>query len=96
MPKGDKTGPAGQGPMTGRRMGYCAGFDTPGFVQEFGGRGFGFRRGFGRGFGRFGFGVPFVQPQVITEKEEKKILQEDLQVLREEVEEIEKRLKEIK
>ena len=55
MPGGDRTGPMGRGPMTGRGAGYCAGssvpgYDnpsTPGFV-----RGFGFGRGRGRGFGR--------------------------------------------
>ncbi len=30
MPGGDRTGPIGRGPMTGRRMGYCAGFGAPG------------------------------------------------------------------
>jgi len=50
MPFGDGTGPLGQGPMTGRGLGYCAGNGTPG---RFYGRGFG--RGWGRGMGR-GFG----------------------------------------
>lgn len=54
MPRGDRTGPWGQGPMTGRGMGYCAGFPGPGFMSP--GPGFG-RGGFGRGFGRgLGFG----------------------------------------
>jgi len=26
MPGGDRTGPIGMGPMTGRGMGYCTGF----------------------------------------------------------------------
>lgn len=59
MPFGDRTGPWGFGPMTGRAMGYCAGFPAPGFMNPgFGsGRGFGFGRGFGRGLGRgLGFG----------------------------------------
>lgn len=48
MPGGDRTGPMGMGPMTGRAAGYCAGFAVPGFVNP----GFGFgRRGGGRGFG---------------------------------------------
>jgi len=59
MPRGDRTGPWGQGPMTGRAMGYCAGYPGPGFMSPgpgFGfGRGFGFGGGFGRGFG-FGRG----------------------------------------
>jgi hypothetical protein len=48
------TGPFGSGPMTGRRMGNCAGTNNTG-------SGFGFGRGFftkgrgqGRGFGFFG------------------------------------------
>ncbi len=45
MPRGDRTGPWGMGPMTGRRAGYCAGFDMPGYGNP------GPRRGFGRGFG---------------------------------------------
>ncbi len=32
MPGGDHTGPLGAGPGTGRRMGYCAGYDQPGFA----------------------------------------------------------------
>lgn len=49
MPWGDGTGPWGLGPMTGRGLGYCAGYPVPGFMN-FPGRGFGFGRGFGRGF----------------------------------------------
>ena len=53
MPGGDRTGPAGFGPMTGRAAGYCAGYPVPGYVNPVGGRfGMGFRRGSGRGFGR--------------------------------------------
>lgn len=38
MPRGDGTGPAGMGPMTGRAAGYCAGFPVPGYVNSAGGR----------------------------------------------------------
>lgn len=65
MPRGNRTGPLGQGPMTGRAMGYCARFSNPGFMNPGPGfrRGFGFGRGFGQGLGfgrgrggrRFGF-----------------------------------------
>ena len=92
MPRGDGTGPAGQGPMTGRRMGYCAGFNVPGFMNFGFGRGFG--RGFDRGFGRFF--QPVMQPQTITEAEEKEILQDELKALKREIDEIQKRLKELK
>jgi len=34
MPRGDKRGPEGAGPMTGRALGYCAGNDQPGFTAD--------------------------------------------------------------
>lgn len=48
MPRGDRSGPWGYGPMTGRGMGLCAGYDVPGFMNPYGPRG---GRGYGRGFG---------------------------------------------
>jgi len=58
MPFGDKTGPRGAGPMTGRGAGFCAGYDMPGYMNPAFGRGFGGGRGWGlgRGFGR-GYGM---------------------------------------
>ena len=50
MPGGDRTGPLGQGPMTGRGFGYCSGSAQPGFTSPGYGRGLG--RGWGRGTGR--------------------------------------------
>lgn len=101
MPNGDMTGPQGMGPMTGRGMGFCAGFNMPGLMNP------GFRCGFGRGFGRrFGFrqvAQPFVQQQFIqpesmtlTQNQEKQILETELEELKTEKNEIEKRLKELK
>ncbi|MCW0484907.1 DUF5320 domain-containing protein [Gaoshiqia sediminis] len=58
MPSGDRTGPMGQGSMTGKALGFCEGNETPGYHRGFGagmGRGFGFGRGMSRGRG-FGFG----------------------------------------
>jgi len=54
MPRGDRTGPWGLGPRTGRAAGYCAGYPVPGFMNPAPGfgRGFGFGRGGGRGRGR--------------------------------------------
>ena len=63
MPFGDRTGPRGMGPMTGRGAGYCAGFGQPGFANPIPGRGWlgfgfgwggwgGWRGGWGRGRGR--------------------------------------------
>jgi len=64
MPFGDRTGPQGLGPMTGRGAGYCGGYPLPGYASPApgrglgrGGRGQGWGRGFGRGRGRgFGWG----------------------------------------
>ncbi|MGE3063028.1 MAG: DUF5320 domain-containing protein [bacterium] len=84
MPRGDKTGPDGMGPMTGRAMGFCNGFNTPGFM-----RGFGFGRGGGRGFGRgigfqgrgrrgIGYAVPYFMPQQIDVADSKEALNEEI------------------
>ena len=95
MPGQDRTGPNGQGPMTGRGLGYCSSYNAPGFANA----GFSRGRGLGRGRGFAWRAKSFqqaIQPQVITEKEEKSYLQEELKLLKEEMQEIEKRLKELK
>lgn len=53
MPRGDQTGPMGQGPRTGRAAGYCGGTESPGYANP--GPGFGFGRGRGRGGGGRGW-----------------------------------------
>jgi hypothetical protein len=70
MPRGDGTGPAGMGPMTGRAAGYCAGYGVPGFMNPAPGRGapvwgaraypYGAPVGYGPGFYARGpgFGAP--------------------------------------
>ena len=50
MPAGDRTGPAGMGPRTGRAFGYCSGYDTPGYQK--GADGFGRGMSAGRVMGR--------------------------------------------
>ena len=50
MPRGDRRGPDGMGPMTGHGAGYCASNTAPGMTTP-GGRGRG-----GGGFGRGGGG----------------------------------------
>jgi len=62
VPRGDRTGPAGFGPMTGRGLGYCAGNVVPGFMV-----GPGWGRGWGRGRGgawgrRWGFRAGYFGP----------------------------------
>lgn len=61
MPRGDRTGPMGQGPRTGRGMGFCAGNDVPGCASG---------RGFGRGF----MPVP-AKPVELSKKEQIKVLE---------------------
>lgn len=56
MPGGDRTGPGGMGPMTGRAAGCCAGFGVPGYANSVPGRGFGIGSGRGGGFWRRGGG----------------------------------------
>ncbi len=53
MPFGDRTGPLGLGPRTGRAAGYCSGFGIPGYANPLSGRGW---FGGGRGWGRDWFG----------------------------------------
>ena len=45
---GDRTGPAGMGPMTGRAVGYDSGYPVPGYINLIPARGLDFGRG-GRG-----------------------------------------------
>jgi len=47
MPRGDKTGPMGQGANTGRGLGNCVGQETSGLTDLAYGRG---KRGWGRFF----------------------------------------------
>ncbi|HTU00330.1 MAG TPA: DUF5320 domain-containing protein [Candidatus Sulfotelmatobacter sp.] len=63
MPGGERTGPMGRGPMTGRMAGYCGGFDAPGLMNRVGPPDFGARgaqRGGGRGWRHcyYATGVP--------------------------------------
>lgn len=63
MPSGDRTGPEGCGPITGRGLGYCAGNDRPGYTTGFGqGIGYGRGRGMGRRFWRYRGQGDFSQP----------------------------------
>ena len=103
MPSGDKTGPSGNGPMTGRSAGYCAGFEQAGYENQIprrggvgrgrrGGRGiFGFRnlgRRSGRGFFQSGYGG-------ISEAEENQSLTSEAGFLKRRLENINERLKEL-
>jgi hypothetical protein len=64
MPGGDKTGPRGEGAMTGRGMGFCAGFENPGSMnpgvnpRARGGAGLGRGLGWGNRRGFYATGQP--------------------------------------
>ena len=69
MPRGDRTGPNGAGPRTGRGLGYCNGYQSAGFNHGFGagygngpGRGLGYGRGAGYGRGFYREGLPSTPP----------------------------------
>ena len=53
LPRGNRTGPRGFGPRTGRGLGYCSGYSTPGYTK---GPGMGWGRGYGGGWGWRGGG----------------------------------------
>ena len=95
MPRGDRTGPAGMGPGTGRRMGYCAGYDSPGAFNRagFAMHGAGFGMGRGRGFRNrfFAADMPFrnVEPNPDWEMTS---LKAQAEALKSELREIENRL----
>ena len=104
----DGTGPQGQGSRTGGGMGTCPASSRNKMINLIKNIGRGMGRGFDRGRGfawraRAMQAVPMqavpmqqVQPTVITEKEEKQFLGQELDALKEEMKEIEKRLKELK
>ncbi len=114
MPRGDRTGPAGMGPMTGRGAGFCAGYNVPGFMNSGGGcgywgRGRGMGRGRGFGWARAGFGGPAwggaVNPYAydgvpsasnISAQQELEYLKEQAEYLKASLDEINKRVEQLK
>ena len=109
MPGGDRTGPMGMGPRTGRAAGYCAGYSIPGYMNPFGGRlglGFGWGRGRGRGFGWRRWGFPYgVNPNIpydaipydpyYTDEKEIELLQNQSKLLQDQLSDINKRISEL-
>ncbi|MBN2116447.1 MAG: DUF5320 domain-containing protein [Anaerolineales bacterium] len=92
MPRGDRTGPFGAGPMTGRGLGSCRGHETPGFANPTLGRGMGWRHGWGGGFGwrhRF-FATPTQEETLQALKSEADWLKGQLDALNKQIEELEK------
>ncbi|PNX53533.1 MAG: hypothetical protein BV458_03945 [Thermoplasmata archaeon M9B2D] len=109
MPSGDRTGPWGLGPRTGRAAGYCTEYNVPGYANPAFGRWFGrcWGRGFGRGFwgrarGYWGRGVypnpaPYYpEPHIEPSREEEKTYLENMiKGLEEELKLIQERLQEL-
>lgn len=104
MPFGDRTGPQGLGPRTGRGAGYCSGFSGPGFMNPAAGRGFyGFGRGRGRGWrncywatgmpgwARGGYGFSRFAPG-FTAEEEMGILRDEAEYLKQQLNEVQNRM----
>lgn len=86
MPGGDRTGPFGQGPMTGRGAGFCRGFG--------GGRGPGLGRGFNRGRG-FGMGRGLGFDRGYVEESEVEMLRREAEYLGSSLEAVNKRLEQL-
>ena len=106
MPFGDRRGPMGLGPKTGRGFGYCSGFNSPGyFTGPRSGRFF--RKGFFGGAGRgwrhwyYATGLPGwarysdLTNIPATNINEKELLKNQADILKSELEGIEKRLAEL-
>jgi len=107
MPRGDRTGPMGMGPLTGRGAGFCAGSRSPlfgGFFRGGYGRGAGFGGGRGwrhmfyatglPGWMRFGRGGPAFLEEPSTDTE-KRLLEEEAGALKSQLDIIRKLLDEL-
>lgn len=109
MPAGDRTGPAGAGPRSGRGLGYCSGYNSPGYTKGVprGGAGYGFGRGPGygaggrRGRGHYGWGARGYYPPANPAEGAPSGYTEQLneedrkEVLKDETEELKRRLEDI-
>lgn len=96
MPGGDRTGPMGAGPMTGRSAGFCAGHGVPGYSNG----GLGRRMGGGRGWGRrmgarfhaWWQNTPVVQSSPVDER---KMLEQEASYLKDQIDQIQIRLNQL-
>lgn len=105
MPRGNRKGPMGEGPMTGRAMGFCTGHDVPGYATHREGFGMGLARGYRGGRGGRGRGMGFGNPYsgraawddqlAPTREEEQRDLKHQAERLRRTLKDVEKRLEEL-
>ena len=103
MPGGNKTGPHGEGPMTGRRLGFCAGNDLPGFDNIPGNFGYGHGRRFGRRYGwggqmGYGFrhGLGHFTDETVHNVSKETLLENETRILKEQLASVENQLSELK
>ena len=96
MPRGDGRGPMGYGPKTGRGLGYCAGYNQPGYMNNGFGGGRGFGRGYGRGYGIYGGYRGYGGYYSLNNEEEKNVLNNQIRLLEEELKNAKNRLFQIK
>jgi len=102
MPKGNKKGPTAEGPMTGRKLGYCVGNEVAGFQNAdddiaYGFRNRGNRRRIGRAFGNTGrgrgFGRGLQQNRQINQTKGSPSHQSEIDSLKERLRSLENQLK---
>jgi len=108
MPRGDRTGPEGMGPMTGRGLGYCNDYPDPGYMKRNPRGRAGFSRGFGRRFGRgnrSGNGFTYYQQfpmnqnypsPIYTAEDEARFIETEIDKIKNELSAMEKRLAELR
>ncbi len=100
MPGFDRTGPQGQGPMTGGARGLCNP-RTIGYGSQFaGGFGYGRGRGYGRGFGRgmgmgYGYGPGYGPRYPLEPADETAQLKAEADYMKKSLDAINKRLEEL-
>jgi hypothetical protein len=109
MPAGNRTGPMGMGPMTGRGAGYCSGYDMPGYANPSAGRAFRMGWGAGGAEGRgwrhrnwyYATGVPgwarwgYAPSAAPTREQETEMLKSQADWLKQQLDEIGQRLEEL-
>ena len=108
MPGGDRTGPNGDGALTGKGLGDCGGntqgpIRGRGFGRGFGmgmGRGRGRGPGLGRGMGRgFGFGANtgnyYNNAPELNPQQETDILKEEIKAMQNDIDSAKQRLSEL-
>jgi hypothetical protein len=97
MPRGDRTGPDGMGQMTGRGLGYCAGYDSPGFTRGIPRGGAGYGRGFGynqRGYYPDQYPI-YPQSGDFPNVSEKTLIENEIKIIGEQLKALETRLAEL-